>query len=60
MNEIKTIRYAIINDEDRLCKVGSSKRPATFATLGNAKKVYNGVRGSKRLLAVYYMEVEHP
>lgn len=57
VRQIKTVRYAIINDDDRLCKVGSSKRPATFATYDNAKKVFNSVYSSKRLVKVYYEDI---
>jgi hypothetical protein len=57
MSEIKTIRFAIINDDDRLCKVGSSNRPATFATLDNAVKVFDGIYGSKRIVSVHYEEM---
>ena len=41
MNEISTVKYAIIDKNNRLMKVGSSRRPATFATLENAESKFD-------------------
>lgn len=40
--EIKSLRFARIDDNGRLCKVGSSRRPATFSSFKNAMK-WDGV-----------------
>lgn len=57
MNEISTVKYAIIDRNNKLMKVGSSRRPATFSTLENAEskfdylsKHYNGIQ----LVKVWY------
>ena len=57
MGQIKTIRYAIIDSDDRLCKVGSSRRPATFSTFDGAMKWAGGALSNQRLVEVSYKEV---
>jgi len=59
MDKIKTIRYAIIDKNDRLCKVGSSQRPATFSELNNAIRWYSALdkSGEVRLVDVFYREI---
>ena len=59
MNIIKTIRFAIIDSEGRLGKVGSSGRPATFSTLNNASKWLHRMNHDQRLVRVLYEEFEY-
>ena len=41
MKQIKTVRYAIVNNNDRLAKVGSSQRPATFSDKKSAEYAFD-------------------
>ena len=41
MKRIKTVKYAIVNHNDRLAKVGSSRRPATFSSIQDAEDAFD-------------------
>lgn len=43
MRKIETVKYAVVDKNYRLMKVGSSRRPATFSSLDLAEKWFDSL-----------------